>query len=161
MYLIFPFNPVSAEPPSRFTHFKLCLSKHTLVLKPMTSTERDYKLIVILMIFVSPPTAATSSKHTHSHALIQAETCTHPHPQSKACTHIDRGTQTDLVVHKLSRFLFSILVSADTTNSLRVLLLLNWRLDPEAWSFSGSPTTRSCGARLIIAVCHPVKAAFY
>lgn len=54
----------------------------------------------------------------------------------KSCTH----------VHELSHFLFPSIQSADITNSPRVRLLLNWRLDPEGAIFSGSRTTGSYAA---------------
>lgn len=121
-------TPVSAEPSSRFAHFKLCLSKHTLVLrlKPMTSTERE-RLQCHCYSNDSgfpPPTAAASLSRSRTSADVHISTIRRRvHMQSearrhKSCTH----------VHELSHFLFPSIQSADITNGPRVRLLLNWEV---------------------------------
>lgn len=68
----------------------------------------------------------------------------------EARAHAVGGPQTQ-ILHPRTRiiplfFLFPSIQSADITNSPRVRLLLNWRLDPEGAIFSGSRTTGSYAA---------------
>lgn len=123
------------------THFRLGLSKHILVshLKASESTQRDYNVIVIIMIFVSPPTAATSSPTTGAHTFTQAHTVTNPQTIKSMHKHT-----CSMAIHKLSQFF----------QQPRCTFPIKMRVDFWSVIFSGSPPTS------IIVVCHPVKSCY-
>lgn len=136
VYLILPVNPASAEPPALLHTLQTLFEQTHVGNTPKTDDIHWERLqchcysndfcfpshsLHLLTDTDSLSCAYTSSDMLKStpHNQRQAHDCTNTH---SAQTYINYLT------------FFSFLVSTDTTNSLHVFFLLNWRLNPEAWS---------------------------